>query len=86
MKKSGLIRLLLFFLLPMYLVWLYRMDWNPNPLAWSGAELLAWGIATIIWSMAWGCAALAQLRRMRHVRQEMARVSQKRQNEKLNNK
>ncbi|MDL2285552.1 hypothetical protein LJB93_02265 [Desulfovibrio sp. OttesenSCG-928-F07] len=79
MSKKGLIRLLLFFLLPMYLVWLFRMDWNPNIANWPVAEIVAWLIATLIWSMAWGFAALKQVKKMRMMNEYLHKQAKHRQ-------
>lgn len=85
MKPSGAIRLILFFLLPPYLVWLYRMDWNPSVPAWPNPEIVAWVVFTILWTMAWGCAALVLVRNARRTRDELQRITEKRQREKQDN-
>lgn len=71
-KKSGkvmrVLRLGAFLLLPVYIGW-SLFQGSCNPADWNMADRIAFAVLEFLWFMAWGCAALAALRRLRLARE-----------------
>lgn len=74
-RTARVIRLAVFLLCPVYIVWSLKMG-SGNILAWPGSEIGAFVVLTLLWCAAWGFAALAHVRRARIARRHYQQLEE----------